>query len=215
MKITKRVVRLLYWINGFGWVSVAQVAKYMSVSFTTAARMIRRLVEAKLVRRVAIPGISVSPLVVTSLGCKIAGDGLTPLGGIRVGEFRHDGKLVDVARELEARFGVFEPARRLRQNMAPDDKKHLPDGILHRADGTRVIIELELTAKAPRRLARIIREHAADLSVQEVWYVTDNAAVARAVRRASAAFEHVRVVRLTTPSPPPLLTPESMAKGSD
>ena len=215
MKITERVVKLLLWINGFGWVVVAQVAKRLSVSFTTAARLVRRLIKAKLLRRVTFPGITISPLVLTRLGCTVSGDGLAPSKGIRTGELRHDAKLVDVAREIEAvSGGVFEPVRRVRHVMAADDKKHLPDGILHRADGTRVIIELELSVKSQGRLARIIRDHAADLSAQETWYVTDSAAVARAVRRASGAFEHVRVVRLTSSGTSPTVTAGDPKKGS-
>lgn len=216
MRNTKRVVELLIWINGVGWVVVAQVAKRLSVSFTTAARLVRRLIKANLLRRVTFPGITISPLVVTPLGCKISGDALAPPSGIRVGELRHDAKLVDVARELEARFGgVFEPARRLRQAMASDDKRHLADGVLHLPDGSDVIIELELSEKARRRLARIIAEHAANLSAAQVWYVTDSAAVARAVRRASEPYDHVRVMRLTKPDATPPASTKNVATGSN
>lgn len=199
MKITERDVALLLWINGFGFVTVSQIAKWMGgVDFSTAARRVRLLIEAGLLRRIKSQILSATPIILTPKGALVAGDGLPPLKGIRAGEFRHDVLLVDVARGLMAKFpgSAFEPVRRIRHSSGASEGKHLPDGYLHH-DGARFIVELELTVKSPRRLAAIMAEHTADLGAKEVWYVTDSAMVARAVSRASAGLDHVRVVRLS------------------
>lgn len=199
MKITERDIALLLWINGFGFVTVSQIAKWMGgVDFSTAARRVRLLIEAGLLRRVKSQILSATPIILTPKGALVAGDGLPPLKGIRAGEFRHDALLVDVARGLMAKFpgSSFEPVRRIRHSSGVTEAKHLPDGYLrHGAD--RFIVELELTIKSSRRLAAIMADHTADLGAKEVWYVTDSATVARAVSRASAGLDHVRIVRLS------------------
>lgn len=201
MKLTQRDVELLLWINGFGFVLVSQITKWMGVDFSTAARRVRALVQAGLVRRVKSSILSSTPIIVTAKGAQVAGDSLPPLSGIRTGGFRHDAVLVDVARGLTARFpgSQFEPARRIRHSGAVAEAKHLPDGYLH-IGADRYIVELELAVKSRKRLEAIMAEHTADIGAREVWYVTDSEMVANAIRRASADLDHVKVVRLQKPS---------------
>lgn len=200
MKLTARDIALLWWINSFGFVTVLQIAKWMNVDFSTAARRVRLLIKARLLRRIKSEILSASPIILTADGVLAAGDSLPPLKGVRAGEFRHDSLLVDVARGLTKKFpgSSFEPVRRLRHSTGATEAKHLPDGHLHH-NGDRFIVELELTVKSPRRLSAIMAEHTADLGAKEVWYVTNSAMVARAVSRASAGLDHVKVVRLTKP----------------
>lgn len=202
MQVTDRDIALLLWINGFGFVTVLQVAKWMGVDFSTAARRVRLLREAGLIWQIKSQILNGHPIVLAPLGVAVAGDGLPPLKGIRAGEYRHDGLLVDVARGLTAKFpgSTFEPARRIRHANGVAEMKHLPDGYLHH-DGSRFIVELELTVKSPRRLAAIMAEHTADIGAKEVWYVSSSAVVARAITRASAGLDHVKVVRLLPKAP--------------
>ena len=184
MRVTERDIELLLWLNGFGFVLVSQIAKWMGVDFSTAARRVRALVEAGLVRRVKSSILSATPIIVTPKGAQVAGDSLPPLSGIRPGEFRHDAVLVDVARGLTARFpgSHFEPVRRIRHSGALAEAKHLPDGYVHRG-ADRYIVELELTVKSRKRLEAImLRERVDALRLQRIEHET---AIAQLGRRKS------------------------------
>jgi DNA-binding Lrp family transcriptional regulator len=196
VQITQRDIALLQWTNGFGFVSVLQIAKWMGVDFSTAARRVRLLIEAGLIRRTTVDILSANPIVVTPDGALVAGDSLPPLKGIRTGDFRHDSLLVDMARGLTARFprSLFEPVRRLRHSGALAKAKHLPDGYLH-FRGHRYTIELELTVKSRQRLSAIMAEHTTDIGAKEIWYLTDSAMVAAAITRAAVGLDHVKIVR--------------------
>ncbi len=196
MNITNRDIQLLLWINGFGFVFVLQIAKWMGTDFSTAARRVRLLIKAGLLRRIKQKGLSGNPVVVTPAGTEVAGDDLPPLKGIRPGEYRHDAYLVDVGRGLAAIFpgSRFEPGRRVQQALGRGHGRHLPDAYLYRENGERIIIELELALKSRHRIASILAQHTADLEATEIWYLTDSEAIARAIKRASAGLDHVKVV---------------------
>lgn len=199
MKITNRDIQLLLWINGFGFVFVLQIAKWMGTDFSTAARRVRLLIKAGLLRKLKQKALSGNPLVLTPDGAAAACDALAPLKGIRPGEFRHDSYLVDVARGLTALLpgSRFEPVRRVQQALGRGNGRHLPDGYLYRKNGERIIIELELSLKSKRRIAYILAQHTADLEAVEIWYLTDSAVIAGAIKRASAGLDHVRVIGLS------------------
>jgi len=58
------------------------------------------------------------------------------------------------------------------------------DGLLVAPDGSKkVAIELELTAKNATALETIIRDHAADLDLEQVWYFVTDPSVRRLVTR--------------------------------
>jgi hypothetical protein len=190
---------MLRWANGFGAVTIDQIAKHWHVTFPVAARRGRLLIKEGLLRRERLPMTTVRPVVLTAKGCKATEDKLAPLSGIRTGELFHDLKLVDVARVLVARFsGKFEAPRRIRSRLGADKSpsRHLPDGILYRANTEPVAIELELTAKSVPRLTTIINEYAANLTYGEVWYLTNDEAVARLVKRLAQGQPHIRVARI-------------------
>ena len=86
MRLTERDQRLIKWVNSCGYVSVVQVAAFLGVDFSTAARRIRILREAGLLARECLPLSSVSLLVPTRLGVTVAEDDLAPIAGIRPGD---------------------------------------------------------------------------------------------------------------------------------
>ncbi|MBE7734632.1 hypothetical protein [Devosia faecipullorum] len=200
MKVTERDAELLSRINAFGFMRVEQVAEFWRVDFSTAARRVRKLIAAGLLKRIELGIMTNRPLVVTMAGCRLIGDTIPPMTGIRAGTFRHDGLLPDLALSLERRFGVaFETERQL---LAQPDavRGHLPDGLLHLKDGRHVGIELELTQKSQRRLTDIISIHASNLALDEVWYVIIDEAMRPVLTRAAADHSHIKIVKWTPPS---------------
>src|SRR4051812_7486329 len=121
MQLTERDINTLRWVNDFGMVTVEQVAKRWGVDFATAARRVRALAGAGLLRRELMELTSIRPLVPTKRGCEVAKADLPPITGVRRGQILHDLKLVDIARSVVSRFGgEFEPARRIRMRIGTD-----------------------------------------------------------------------------------------------
>jgi hypothetical protein len=81
---------------------------------------------------------------------------------------------------------------------------HYPDLLLNTATGHRVAIELELTAKGPRRLDRIMLGYAADARVDAVLYLCPTRAMGlhvQAAARRAAISDRVQVQLLSPGSP--------------
>jgi len=197
--ITPRDVWLLPWVNSYSFSTVGLIAQLWRVDPATAARRIRYLLEIGLLRRIDLKSSTVRPLVVTPKGCQVCGDDLSPPKSVQRAQINHDLTFPNITMTLEARNGgTIEPARRVAQRYARDPDRrnhHLPDAIFHRPDGTAVALELELTAKSKRRLGQIFEQYAADLSIAEVWYLTDDLSLARMLYRESRDFRPlIRVV---------------------
>lgn len=193
MKLTERDQQLLRWTNGFGYVSVQQMSERMGVGFSTGARRVRALCDGGLLERRQFPASTATVLMPTADGCALAGDHLAPIKGIRVATSRHDLLLVDCALALEKRFGFpFEPERRLRARAFNGDG-HMPDGLLHKPEGRPIAVELELSQKAPSRVAAIMDAHATNLDIEEVWYIVIDDTMKEFIRRLSEGYDHVKI----------------------
>jgi DNA-binding Lrp family transcriptional regulator len=201
--IVERDLRLLAWINGWGAVSVLQIALWLAVDFSTAARRVRKLVAAGLLLRLGAGGLGVQPVALTARGCAIANDSLAPLAGIRIATWRHDSLMVDLEPRILRRFpdAVVHPDRRIRANRALSGapQGHVPDAELERAGRRPLAFELELSMKAPRRVQAIIDGYASDNTYEAVFYLTTDERVARHVRRFTRGLEDVIKVQVLRP----------------
>jgi hypothetical protein len=178
-----------------------QVAKRIETGYRTAARRVQLLCEAGFLRRIDVPIVRWDIFTCTKKACILTGDPLPAKTGINIGTLTHDLRVVDLERALVKSIGeVFEPARRVALRKAELGIDHLPDGILHRSDGTTVFIEVELSIKAEERLQKIIAGYAANLSIEEVWYIVENDEIARAVRKHTRDFPHIKIIRITKPA---------------
>ncbi|WP_332702641.1 hypothetical protein [Devosia sp.] len=200
VQVTERDLELVRCINRFGFLTVEQVARFWGgVDFSTAAARVRKLVDEGLLERASLQHFEVRPLVVTRVGRELAGETLPAIKGIRASTFQHDSMLFDLAVSLETRFSSrFETEREYRWRR-PDraaENFHVPDGILRR-DNVKIGVELELTQKAPRRLADIIASHAGNLELDEVWYVVTTEAMRAYVRRIAGDSQHIKIVKWT------------------
>jgi len=195
MRLTKRDEGLLWWANGMGYVTVAQVSAFMATEFSTAARRVRILCGAGLLARRPMPMSTATVLIPTRDACALIGDDLPPIAGVRIATARHDLALVDCAHALQRKYrAAFEPERRLRQRgFAIGD--HLPDGILNKDGAAAIAVELELSQKAPARLVEIFNRYAANLDIDTVWYIVMSDAVERHVRRLAEGRSYVKIGR--------------------
>jgi len=207
MIITDRDLRLLRWVNGWGAVTVAQIAVWMSADFSTAARRVRKLLEGKFLRRLPVNGLAVQPISMTRLGCEVASDPLWPLAGIRVATWPHDSAMVDLEARILGRYagGILNPDRRIRSNrkLAGAPYSHVPDAEIERVGRRPIAIELELSKKAPDRLQAIVDGYVTGGTYAGVFYLADNEDVARYVRRFTHGIENIiRVAVIRTSGDP-------------
>lgn len=199
MKLTDRDLALVRCVNRFGFLTVAQVARFWGdIDFSTAAARVRKLVNEEILQRSEMQQFDVRPLLVTDRGRMLAGDTLPSIKSIRATTYRHDSMLFDLAMGLEKKFSArFETEREYRWRR-PDraGQFHVPDGLVRRGKST-IGIELELTQKAPRRLAEIIASHAVNLELDEVWYVVTDETMRGYVQRIAGDNRHIKIVKWT------------------
>ncbi len=197
MRFTERDGRLLRWINGHGFVTLRQVARWLGTNYQTAQRRVRLLYDhGYLDRRWLVHGDRAHWL--TPAGRAVCGDSLPPPKHVRLGSYRHDRMLVDLALTLAAETGGrFTPERHLRQMQDLDrvsKRSHVADGWLHLDGQTKPIaIELELSTKGSRRLERILRSYMTDLDIAEVWYFVECEAVRRQLTKAAKDLGFIKI----------------------
>ncbi len=139
----------------------------------------------------------------TPAGRAMCGDSLPPPKQIRLGSYRHDRMLVDLALTLVAETGGrFTPERRLRQMQEIDrvgKRGHVADGWLNIDDQTKpTAVELELSTKGSRRLERILRGYMTDLDIAKVWYFVECEAVRRQLTEAAKDLGFIKIHDLPT-----------------
>jgi len=202
MRFTERDGRLLRWINGHGFVTLRQVAMWLGTNYQTAQRRVRLLYDhGYLDRQWLVHGDRAHWL--TAAGRATCGDSLPPPKQIRLGSYHHDRMLVDLALTLVAdNGGHLTPERRLRQVQELDrvgNRSHVADGWLHLDNQTKPIaIELELSTKGSRRLARILRGYMTNLDIVEVWYFVECEAVRRQLTKAAKDLGFIKIHDLPT-----------------
>jgi len=197
MRFTERDGRLLHWINGHGFVTLRQG---LGTNYQTAQRRVRLLYDhGYLDRQWLVHGDRAHWL--TPAGRTMCCDCLPPPKHIRLGSYRHDRMLVDLALTLVAETGGhFMPERRLRQMQEIDQvgkRGHVADGWLHLDNQTKPIaIELELSTKGNRRLERILRSYMINLDIAEVWYFVEREAVRRQLTKAAKDLGFIKIHNL-------------------
>lgn len=196
MQVTTRDIDMLRWINGHGFATIRQISCWMGVGYRTGQRRVQRLTEVGLLchewlmrrERIYWP---------TKLGISLCNDDLPPLGHIAAGTYNHSLQLIDLADSLVAKTGgTFVPERRLRHDRGLAGvgvRGHMPDGHLHLPARKPIAIELELSAKGRRRLAQIMRQYTADLSVGEVWYFAGSETLKRRLENAASHHSMITV----------------------
>jgi DNA-binding Lrp family transcriptional regulator len=196
MQMTVRDIALLRWINGWGAVKTEHLANKMKVGASTCRRRLRKLIKTGTLQRLSVEFLTSLPIAVTEAGCQIAGDSLPPLKGIRIGTWRHDSLIVSIERALETHFkGWLEPERRIRERRRLNETaaEHTPDAIIHKPDGQQIAVELELSAKAPDRLRKIIDGYASAMEFERVVYITDDPKLATYLKKFTTPFDFISV----------------------
>lgn len=194
---------LVRYVGRHGIVSISHVMEAMGVGRTAAYRRVAVCVEGGLLERLDLLRSEPSLLRATREGLRYAGLGLS-VAVVSPGAVDHWLRCVSTAHVLDKHYG---PERVLTERelafaelvegrpIASAKIGRLPDGTarLHRPDlailskeGT-IAVEVELTPKSPRRLARIMFAWSRARWIKEVHYLCRPGQTLRAVERAVAA----------------------------
>ena len=203
------------WIGRIGAVELGHVRRRWEVGRSVAYGLVRRLVEAGLLERIAtLPG---DPTLIraTLNGLRYVHLPL-PLAKVSAYQSDHWAACASVALWAEERWGkdAVISERELRRLEAESERAigscvigehrggyealHRPD-LLVTDNGSPTAIEVELTPKAPRRLEAIVRGWRRARHLERAIYVVGDGTTRRAVERAVAAMragEKVQVIEL-------------------
>jgi hypothetical protein len=211
---------LVHFVARFGAVDIEHAKTAIGVGRSAAYRRVAELADAGLLERLALLRREPSLIRATREGLRYAGLAGLPVAVVRPGGAEHYRRCVDVGLRLERDFGdgsclrvhaitdrelalaervEGRPLASARLALNGHEALHRPDLALFGDSGV-VAIEVELSAKAPRRLEAIIRAWRRAEHVDEVrYYCAPGTTTWRAVERAvekTYADEKVRLLEL-------------------
>jgi hypothetical protein len=203
---------LVTYVGRHGVVSIAHVMAELGVGQAAAYRRVAACIERGLLERLALLRREPNLICATRAGLRYAGLGL-PVVKVTPGSVGHWLRCASTAHFLAEEFGrgrlITERELRFAEHLegrpiASAKVGHLPSGhprlhrpdLVVRAEAGLIAVEVELTPKAPRRLAQIIRAWRGADGVAEVRYHCAPGATRRAVEKAIAktySSDRVRV----------------------
>lgn len=198
-----------------GLLTMPLLRQSMGASRTVTYRRFARLAAAGLVERLAVPVIG-TLLRATRDGQRWVGLGDLPVALVRPGDVAHDLRCAEMALRLEEDLAPDARLLTERELLSAErvegrsiasaplaqhgrDGRHRPDLAIV-TDTATIAVEVELTAKAPRRLEQIVRAWRRAAHVDRVDYHCGSAGVRRAVERAVAATHSGEKVRVLGPA---------------
>ena len=201
MRFVERDGEILRWMNGFGFANADQIMRFMGVKKSSCYARLKKLIEGGyLEHEYVLHGLS-GIYKLTQKGTIASGDHLRGSGEIRLGTFKHDLALVDLALDLTDKTGgSFIPQRRIRHDeglSGVGQTGHVADGYLYLPEQEKPIaVELELTVKARSRLNAIIQDYGGNLAVSEVWYFCKEQSVISALQKAAQGYSFIKIFDL-------------------
>jgi hypothetical protein len=210
--------QLVRFIGVHGAVSVEQTMAGLGLSRPTAYRRVAWCIDAGLLQRLQILREGPSLLRATRRGLRFAGQSF-PVALVPPGSVDHWLRCTETALQLAEEFGADRilSERELRQVEQGEERPtfsaqlgEYPNGVprLHRpdlaivGDGLPIVVEVELSRKAPKRLQAIIKGWRRAHWVSEVRYYCEPGRARAGVERAiehTRADERVRVFEVFSP----------------
>lgn len=198
MRMTKRDVEILKFINEMGYCQAVQLGKRFSVKRWRVYKIMKRLRVVGLVIHKRIYFDQAGIFYLTSDGAEYTS--LPSVDHIAKGSYDHQLLLVDVVLKLRERYSdatlICERYLKQEKFMYGLGKKgHVADGILIFSDQKRVAIELELKSKGTRRLESILKSYGNHPEIDEAWYLCGDESI-RKVTALSAKKPYIKVYSL-------------------
>lgn len=217
--VTPRDRSVVQFVAGHPWVVSEHVRRLLSlesqqsirhVASQVARRRLGVLVGYGLLAHgmLRLFGTPLSAYWLTRRGALFLGSDTAP-GGVDIRQLHHDAAVADLHLALLGQGATqIWTARTLASARARGDlpegmlahlggrQVHIPDLVATLSDGRRVGFEVEMSRKAPRRLADIMRAYRLARGLDEVAYLTPGEGRAQAIARAAHGVSKVQVGRL-------------------
>lgn len=173
MKITKRDIEIMKFINDCGFCITPHLARRFGIKNYRVYKLMKRLVEDGLVRQVQIFCGEPNIYYLTNRGGSFSD--LPIISGINLGIYEHQVTLINVVIRLRELYplSTLVSERQLKQENFFEGigvRGHVSDGVLIHAEDNQIAIEVELTMKSKGRLEKILRSYMAQSKLKEVWY---------------------------------------------
>ena len=173
MKITKRDIEIIKFINEVGFCLTPHLCQRFSIKYWRLYKIMRRLIVAGLVVHKRTfhgqPGV----YFLTKEGAGFTD--LPVVDKVSYAIYEHQVMLTSVILKLVKKYpdANWISERQLIHEKFYDGigkRGHISDGIFQFPDGKQVAIEVELSSKGKHRIERILKFYAAQLAIKEVWY---------------------------------------------
>lgn len=196
MLLTERDIKLMSWLNGFGYAQIQHIATWMGITPKTAYRRMHKLVNAGYCQHQPLWFGEQGVYRLTTKGAEITNDELPELRGVNLAQAKHQLAVIGLSLKLEKQSaGQFIPERQLRRCLGltgVGQATHVCDGIWVYED-KQIAIEVELTTKGARRVNKIIKHYKKSVEYAEVWYFCGNAQVKKKVSKAANEASFIKV----------------------
>jgi len=200
MQFTARDIKLLYWINSIGFVTVEHIATKFNITKQTTYRRIKTLVDNNyLIHERIFHGMQ-GAYRVSKDGVAVSQSELPRLRRINLANYHHDVIVTNLSLLLVERHGgEFMPERLLRHEMGVSHfgkQTHICDGVLS-FDNKRIAIEVELNKKSKKRRETIFNRYVKNLDYDQVWYFCNSEEVERQLIPYTQKIRFLQIYKLS------------------
>jgi hypothetical protein len=168
-----RDMRIIKFINEFGFCELPQIQKQFALSKHRAYKVMQRLVEREYVMHERVFFHRHGIYRATRLGAQFTD--VPMLDKVPVGIYEHQLAVIEIYIKLMREYpdATWLTERVLRRTGYMPGKgrdKHYADALMSMPDGRQIAIEVELTMKSKRRLEDIFKRYMSQFDIKEVWY---------------------------------------------
>jgi len=206
MRLVPRDLEIIRWVARMKVANAAQIGRAFGTTFFAMRQRCGLLIGAGLLRLEQPFHDQRAVYLATREGCGLAGCEFLPgQDRVQIATLRHSLAVVSAALELllAAPGAVWVAEREVRADRlrGPEiSNTHIPDGVLVLPDGSRTAVEVDLSAKAPARLARIVSYYGRTRDYAAVrWFAAPPAMAAR-LQALSRGLPHISVQAWTVPA---------------
>ena len=201
IEITNKDLRILKWINSFGFVELQHIGEKFDQDLTSLSRRLNMLIKINCLcfQKIfhGLPGV----YSVSSKGAKAASDHLRAVNKINLGTYHHHLQLVGLSLALEQKYsGKFISERNIRHQkglFGVGQQGHISDGLLQ-IDQKNIAIELEFSSKSMKRRKSIVNFYLKHFEYDEMWYVCKNDKIIREIKPHVSRMPFIKLFNLET-----------------
>lgn len=195
MKMTKRDIEILEFINEFWFCEITQIEKKFDLKKPRSYQIMQRLVREKLVIHEKVFHGRNGIYYLSKQGASYFD--LPAMSNVPIAIYDHQLAIIDVHFKLmhlypDAQWISERRLKRERFAKGIGMLGHISDGLLVFPDDRQIAIEVELTMKGKLRLEKIFKAYASQLEIKEIWYFCSPEVLPK-MRKAAEKRSYIKV----------------------